>query len=657
MTLLPIYLAAMLVPGAAVCRILGLGRVRLFLSIALSLGVMVVCLLAARMLQLGTTGLGVLLLAACVVLVIAAYVRPGPASTAPPENPWPGVVVFSLTLSLIALYLAWAGPYLEIPADGWYHIGEINDRIDELIDDDIGSFNSMGEAVGADARYWYTIVAYLVHLSGKSFEAAVEQLALANSLLFSAAVYSFALFLFGAVISSPLRRHAVAALSVFFFFTQFGIGVFSYLRYYTFAPAFLNYVVYLAAISCLLSLLGRERLEGRLFATFAFLGVLSAMLHVQEAMFVLVMTVAIVAIAYIGEFGMGEGRTPDTIPASGTRRDGRRKALAFAFWIMVAGYFALHVVAYESFDRHDPLAHGRLQDIGNYLPFLRRLYILNPTYQFYQVVTVWGVLVYVLFMLNWRRFMSPPYLAAGMLVPFVTVFNPLFTDFFLRISNPGVLWRICFVLPLPFLGAYFFVRGVERIRNAPGMAARVRTALVPALLLLLLLPIETRYFVASHSKLHMLAPVAAGNDHRNWQDLFEFLGGMETSGVITDSVTGYAINGMTRHFYRGWKFTGTYAPKVNLDSYDDEKFRAQDGWKKLIRDRDFDPKRPWLVIINQRNGTASKIGRLGRHWPEAVMAVSRYYSPAFIEYVRGSGGMFRKIWENQGIEVYEVIPT
>lgn len=55
-------------------------------------------------------------------------------------------------------------------------------------------------------------------------------------------------------------------------------------------------------------------------------------------------------------------------------------------------------------------------------------------------MTVWGLVVYALFLVNWRAFLPSRYLLADMLLPVVTVFNRPFVDLFIRHSDTGCRW-------------------------------------------------------------------------------------------------------------------------------------------------------------------------------------------------------------------------
>ncbi|KAA3631857.1 MAG: hypothetical protein DWQ08_04330 [Proteobacteria bacterium] len=650
-----IYLAAMLAPGAVVTAFLGIRENRVGFSLLFSLSILVFCLVLARLFEIGTSGYAGLLGAVGVLLLLGLYAlwrsgRIGFSGVLPDR----AFLIAAATLSAVALYTLWAGPYLEIPADGWYHIGQINEQFADIGRGDIGAVGSLRTLFGAEAEYWYTIAGFFIWLGSESFERGVVELSVSNSLLFSAGVYSFALFVFRFIVVSRLLRHAIAGASVFFFFAHFGIGVFSYPRYYVFAPAFLNFVVYLTAISCVIHALRGEARGIRFFAIFVVSTLLTAMLHVQETLFVMAMTGAMVAVSYVRA---RLARPLETVlkGGEGSRAAGvDTRTLGVVFWSMVVIYGVFHVSAYLLLERHDPLVHGRMIDLKVVLPFLENLYILKPTYQFYQVITVWGVFLYGLFLVGIRHVATSPYLVAGMLMPVMTLFNPLFTDLFLRFSNPVVLWRLSFVMPLPFVGAYFFVLGACRAVTASRISVRLGGVAVVVALVALLLPFESRFFVSPHSKVYMLLPVDPRNDHRVWKDLIDFLAERDTSGIITDRITGYVLDGMTKHHYRGWKFTGRYAPRVREKSYDDEAFAPPDGWKRLVRTREFKASRPWLVIVNRRNGANSTIGRKGRHWYENTLEVSRLYSPAFLDYLEKYPAMFVPIWENAGIEVYEI---
>jgi len=659
MTFLVLYMGALIAPGVVWVHVLGFEQGRVCVSIALSIFMLVAALAAARLAGLDTAGLGLVLLAVyagtvavavgrykTVVSVWRRYLRLQPVYIVP-------VVILISVLG----YIAWAGPYLEVPADAWWHVGRINDVREALAVGDIGSL-MLGELMEKNNYYWHAVTAYFIYLAGIGIEPALRYLAVANTALFCVGIYSFSLLILRRLEANVWKRHLMAGASVVFFVTHFGIDVFSYVRYYVFAPTLLNYIVYLAALVCLIGFLYGNQRSYRIIVVGGALVLIAAMVHYQEMVFIVLMGGAVLlveAARYVKTRQHRIGR-PESIGDGMTDWAGRKAVIVFA--VIAVGYVLTHAMVYLSVERENPMTYGLMADIHNYLPFLRNLYVLKPTEQFYQVVTVWGVLVYVLFLFRRKLFLRSSYLMAGMAIPVLTIFNPVFTDFFLRYANPQVLWRMCYMIPLPLLGGYFLVRGAERSMVAGTVIGRLLGVALVLGLFALLLPIKTVYFVSSHSKVYTLAPVSQGNSHRLWSDLLAFLNTREHSKVITDQVTGYVLNGLTPHKYRGYKFYSKYASHIRREKYDED-FRGEGGWKRLVRHSPFEAREPWLVVVNRRDGELSETGLRSGHWPEDVMHVSKLYSDSFLQYIKEEGQMFRKVWtsDDKRIDVYQVETT
>lgn len=633
MGFLVMYLTAMTVPGALLSRMVGLKFHRFGFSIALSFSVFVLCLALARAMGLGATGFGWLAIAcyAAIAAVFLWWIRGEGASLFGGISFDRVYLIPIAVVAAVACYSLWAGPYTEVPSDAWWHIGRINGRLSDLQHGSIGSAYGLADLVSKAAGYWYTTAAYFLDVTGTGLRSGMGYLAFANKLLFSVGVYSFALFVFEKMVDSRAMRHAVAAATVFFFFTHFGLSVFSYVRYYVYAPTMLNYVVYLTVLACVVKFLDNASLDFRLPVVGAVLSLVAAVVHKQEGMFILVMSGAILLVEFVRVWR--ERREAVSVER------GARMRICVLFTVFALAYGTFHVASYVLLVRHNPLNYGLMADIQNYLPFLRNLYVLKPTYQFYEVITVWGVLVYVMFFFYRREFKGAPYLVAGMLLPVLTIFNPVYTDLFLRFAWPEVLWRICYALPLPFVGGYLLIRELRAGFQEPGPARKAKALILSAALLALLLPAQTTYFVSTYSKIYTLAPVGPENDYRLWNDLLVFLDSQVARGVVTDPVTGYVINGLTKKRYSGYKFYGLGAIPLNKDSYDAAMFDYRKGW---------------LLVVNRRDGAASDTGRYGRHWRAHIMAVSELYSTAFLDFIRNNPDMFRKIWSRDRITVYRI---
>lgn len=641
-------------PGMLLTRFAGIERARMCMSIAFSVTVLVAVLALSKLTGLGTFGFGLLLLGSYMSIAAGTLVTRLPAGFGQARilrieslHAVPVVVVAG-----VVVYVAWAGPYLEVPADAWWHLDRISRVLQELGDGMIEPMQGAVHLLDKENYYWHTLTAYFIYLAGMGLEESLPYLALANTVLLCIGVYSFSLFTFEQLETSRREQYLMSAAALLFFVTQFGVNVFSYVRYYVFAPTYLNYIVYLAALVCLMEFLSRTDRSFRVFLAGTILLLVAGMVHFQEAVFIIVLGGTLLLVestrCLIAGSGASDGEADQTKP------ENARTLWLFA--LLVCGYTVSHVLAYWTLEKENPLAHGLMSDIRYYIPFLQNLYVLKPTGQFYQVVTVWGVLVYSLFLLHGRRFLRSSYLVAGMTVPFVTVFNPVFTDFFLRFAGPEVIWRMCYMVPLFIVGGYFLVKALDSVVGARSMLAKASGLTIAVALVALLLPVRTAYFVAPYSKVYTLAPVSEGNSHRVWNDLLAFLDTRENSGIITDQVTGYVLNGLTNHKYRGYKFYSRYASHIDLQEYDRD-FRKKNGWKRLVSESGFKVKEPWMVVVNRRDGDLSETGRYGGHWPEDVMHVSKQYSESFLRYIEDEESMFRKVWDRNGIKVYEVIGT
>lgn len=632
-----LYLFLAIAPGTLVAAVLNLEAARLAVSIALSFAILVAIVLAGRLLHLEGGAFDALFGGVYAVIGAAGawYLRRR-ASWRRVQWADGTLLIPGAVVAATAGYLLAAGPYTEVPSDGWWHIGRINDLLHEVSGGFIDPIESTRDLFDKVDGYFYIILAYLLHLTNEDVEPALGHIALVNTLLFVLGVYSFTLYVFRDMVPDRTTRHAVAAATVFFFVAHFGLGVFSYVRYYVFAPTIINYVVYLAGMACCLSFIEAGRGRYRCLAVAAVLGGVAMVVHAQEALFLATMfgAVLLVKVAGILLAGRAAGAGPGIIPPDA---ESRRSLLLFVG--LFVAYVIFHAVAYATVTRHNPYIHDRMVDIHAYVPFLRNLYVLKPGFQFYQVVTVWGVLVYLLFLLYFRTFSRSVYITAGMILPFMTVFNPVFTDLFLRFSWPHLLWRMCYLIPLSFVAGYLLVEGCRRIKSGRGMGSRLSACAMVAVLLGLLLPINTTFFVSPYSRIYTLAPVDPGNDHRQWMDMIGYLNTIESEGVISDPVTGYVINGLTQHRYRGYKFYGERAFDVGQSSYNTHDFRR-------LRDR--------VVVINERDGKLSAAGRPGGHWPADILKVSGKYSGAFKRYVSGSPETFKELWSADRISVYRI---
>jgi hypothetical protein len=259
------------------------------------------------------------------------------------------------------------------------------------------------------------------------------------------------------------------------------------------------------------------------------------------------------------------------------------------------------------------------------------MFAADPGGRFLDVVGLWGLAVCALSLLQWRRLAEQWFLAAALVTPLVTLFNPVFVDLFLRFSYPEVLWRFALMMPLGFAAALLVW--------LPQPARWQRWA-VPALLLGLLWPLDPAPVRGWDTRLYSVLPVSPANDHRQWADLYAYLRGQGKQNILTDPVTGYAVPGLTGRKYRGgYKYWPM--PEYLLN-------------RRQLQVADFDKYRGWTLVVNLRDGEPSRNGRLSRHWPEDVLRVSQYYSPQFRKLLRSRPDRFRVLWGRDRIRVFEI---
>jgi len=603
-------------PGRLLLAAAGRGDAPAWLAVPVSYALWLACWSAGVLAAAPVSAYESVWLTVVLVAGALAWRRRGGGGTRAPRANGPTLALFAA----LAAYLWWAGPYLEVPADAWWHLGEVRAFVTAL-----GKAGAVLDPawLGQD-RAWYFLYAELCRWSGLALEHSTAWVAFAGGLAVLWCYHGFAVHVFSRARLGTVEPRLLAAVAVLFFLAHFGVSVFSWLRYYSFAPALLNLTVFLGAIALFTQALDAGRGWRGDLALAAGLGLAAFVAHRQEAIFAAVMAF-IVLLAYVLVERMRG-------PATGT---GRRARLVLA-GVAVAGYAVAHLLAAAYVRRNSPeLETAWLAPLS----FPRDAFVVAPGGHVYQALTAWGLAVYLMFAWRWRRFAGSAYLLGGMLVPVVTLFNPLFVDLFLRFAYPEVLWRFVYLVPLSLVGAVLFVDAARELSGKAGRVAQLRGALACTALLALLLPWHTPLGDLPYSRFVTLGRVDVTNSARLWDDLYEELRRRPPGRVLTDPVTGYTLPALTGHRYRGFKFY--VAPRYPLQS-------------KHYAPRDFARYDGMLLVINRRNGRGSRAGRVSGHWPADVMRVSRYYSPELLEFVQANPALFRKTWERDRIAIYEI---
>ncbi len=528
------------------------------------------------------------------------------------------------------IYRAMVGPYAEIPGDVYRHMEYARVQFDAITGGYLGREETLASLVQQKGGIWYSFFALLSFLSGQEFSVSLPWAMLANGLIFISVIYGFAWAIFESFDLSGRMRLLAALLATFFVASHLGINVFSYLRYYSMAPTMLNMVLYFAAVLAVLELLKWQAMQFRYSVFIVLVMAASTVVHNQETLFMLLSGGLM-----LGWFAL----CPESLKQGvghGLEVRHRRYYLIMLL-LMLIGFLVMQVWVYNHQPRPEPL-FGKVIQLSEQGPILNRILYLDPTYQAIEVVTLWGLAVYVLFLVYWRRFIRHPFLFSGMLVPFVTVFNPLFVDWFLRIEGVHTLWRMLYIMPLHFVAALALVFLLQSFNSTQRVLKKIGAVSAMAALFLLLLPLGG---INPNSRM-TLSPTEADESYVYWQDLIDFLNSdaLTKTKILTDPVTGYVLNGMTKHRTYQYKFFAHLMKDFNLNDYSDAPLKKYAGW---------------LLVINDRNGGYSDTGSRSGHWDARVLKTGDFYTRALRTQIQSNPeGRFELIWSEQGIQVYRL---
>ena len=612
--MLPMMAAVFLLPGVLLALVIGAQRLLLPSAVILGYGWLLGWSILARATDFSTGPLVGVFLTATLGLLIFVIIR-----RAYLLFEWQRCLVPISTLLLpVLVYLLMVGPYNELPGDVYQHLTYLSNEYSSYMDGALGRPVDSVFLFDKSLRHWYVINAGVASAVGVPPHRFMTAMGIYHVLTLIAVIAIVALH---QVSKLRWRREAkwVAVIAaVLFFILHFGLGIFSYVRYYSIAPTVGAYAIYLSGIVLYIDYL-RGYQGTRAIVLVALAGFLAALIHLQEAM-------------YLGLM-IGMSTLVVTWDSRGYLLAQRaRRVLTLGVGIAVLGTIG---VIYTFLEQSPRLPIAPMQvPLSDFIPFLRNLYIPNPVGQVYQVITVWGVLVIAL-AIYWRADLkSATLLRAGLWSLPLIVFNPIFTHFFLRLAHPEVLWRVAFILPLAMLGGFVIVRCLYPVRPL-GVALAVAAVLALA-------PFDFRYLVNPYSKWHMLQSVPEENTWRHWEDSSQFLAGWANSEeIITDPLTGYVIDATTytHRTVDRWKFMAYDGYLLGDEALTLQSLKRYNGM---------------LLIVNDRVGGWSKTGALGRHWRPDQLDPTRYYSSAFRTILAENTGAFLPLWSQGNIVVYRV---
>ncbi len=654
----------LVLPGWLGARLLGLRRGRWPFSIAGSYSLVVLNLVALEWVRAPAWVFAAAFSVETAALAAAEWsrcrrARPGgghgPAAGFRPlaRRAWPPLLI---ALGVL-LYLAWAGAYMELPADPCKHLGRVWTAWAPLAEEGrLMPLALPGTQTGYDRQsdllvpgllslltrqgsHWYVLQALLCRWSGLAVGELPGPLTLANMLVFCWTVYAFTLWLWAGRRWPRGRVVAVALTTVLLTALWLGISLFAFIRYYALAPAMINYGIFLAVMMLSLDYLAERRWR-RPAVWLAPLWVWTLLVtHTQEAAFAFFMGMGALLVL---ETRLPTRRRPGSAAPAG-RRVNWSKVHVFA----AAAVAAYVLLALEALGK--PVAEfapGLFTPLMDAAPRAGPWYILSPHGQFYQVLTGWGVFVGVLFLVHARDFESSPFLLAGMLMPVLTVFNPLSLTLLARWApDVQALYRFSYLLPLPLVAGWLAVRFwselvAPRAVGSPGVGRRMRSAVCLLGLAGLLLPWEPLFGWRSNSRLFTLRPIPPANDLRHWGDLIAELQARPGARIVSDPYTRVLLRTMNIRV-ASWKVFRRLANTPNA---------------RQAMLRELDPNRETLLAVNRRVGAFSANGARSGHWTgDVLQQFPGFYPESLLESIRRNPRHYRRLWARDGIVLYEIV--
>jgi len=540
------------------------------------------------------------------------------------------LIIYSILISSIFLYHVIFGHYSEIPADLFTHIKDFKlslirqtinaERINEL---------SLTQFIHQKADIWYHLIAFCAFFSKLPIEKVVAVTTLFTKTFFLLAIYQFSSYIF----KEEKHKTLIAILSVIFVFFHMGINVMAYVRYYAFAPTMLAFIIYLASIIFFFELLSSKNLKQSSLLSLSILIFIlsSATIHTQEAMFIIIMIFSISCVVSIKLF-FNKALLKDSHLMT-------PKLINLITLLGIISFTLISLLTSQSLNQ-SPNIGWRLWEFSL---FDLQFYTLNMRYQFMQVMTFWGLFVYILCIINFKKIYTNTFLFTGLLIPLITVLNPYFVDFYLRVADSTTLWRLCYIVPIHFAGAYILIKAFEKFKESISVKNSLALFLVTGILFLTLLPIKNTLYGIHYSRFPTLKSTKLELSSNYFSDLTSALNQINgRKKILTDPITGYVVRALTNHHSRQIKFFNLKRINYLYDDYTSSPLKQHKGK---------------LIIINQRESSESLVGKLSKHWSKNIMDLSSYYNVHLLEHLKNNNDQFKLIWqsENSDIKVYRIL--
>jgi len=637
-----LFLGILLIPGYAICTFTQVKETayKVLFSISYSYFVFTFLLFSQQVLKISWGALSALTLTIVLlslVVVLKLYIF----KELEPSNKQPSAQIYGFIgiILLSTIYHLVSGPYFEIPADLFAHLEKVKTAL-YFQSNEASPEISLSQFFRQRALVWYHLIALCAHASVTPIESVFFYTTLISKTLFLVSIYSFSLIIF----KRQQYRVAISILATLFVATHLGVNVFSYIRYYSFAPTMLAYVVYLTTIVTFLQLI-----RTHLFSSFItlFLSIIAFIftaltVHNQEALFILIILFAISLVISFQSILRNFLTTDYLLINSNSKILFISKSAPHV--ISILGLITFGIVYSYSQD-HLTLSPNISWRLWEFNIHGFDIQVLNLKFQFIQTLTVWGVMVLFVSLFSAKHLKGNTFLIAGLITPLLTVLNPFFVDFFLRISSSPNLYRVLYIVPIHFSAALLIVKFTEVAYLKKNLLTSGRLFIYTFLSIALLLPINNGYMGLHYSRFTTLAKTDPSLTPDQFRDVIVELNNMQGKHrIYTDPITGYLISALTPHNAPlRKKFSGYRALNgiLNNDNYDQKPLEKYKGG---------------LILVNSRNHKVSKVGKLSGHWSENILNVKQFYSSDLLNHLHANPKRFKLLWESKhkDIHVYKI---
>lgn len=635
-----VFLGVLLVPGHLIANLINLRKYQFVFSISFSYAYFLTIVMVGRYFEFSLDQATQLFLVTILVLAVFAISFRGwreildslHVASLFSKFVHPSTIVVTGLALVIYHYIA--GIYDEVPADLYKHLEYATSAFLSISEHGFGEDSGISFIPGEGQRDFYILVAWVALITNAEIYEIYPAISIIGVAVFIFGFLSVADRLYQAFRFSSVWHQTAILSGVLFASLQMGLTVFSFIRYYSFAPTMLNFVLYFTGLIVLLDLFECKSNRLRSVIVLIIVTATSAEIHFQESMFILT------ALVLLTFWKLVQGVVGNHEEISHNSR--RLHA------IVLVGFTLGLLLIYLWIRLKYPIrsySHSEVLETG--FRYIGRVFYLDPGYKFYQVMTIWGVLVYGLTLVHIRRLIPQPFLILAMVSPVVTLFNPLVIEMFMRLGKSTVVWRFGYFVPIHLVAGAIVVFLLSKLREK-SIISRVFSLVSMFLLLCFLLPSLAGFHLNSYAKT-TLSAVSDRNSWRNWSDLIEYVHEYDRAHpdasklILTDPITAYMIGAFTKFESYNYKFIPSrayYQNQFSLADYTNfplEKYQGK------------------LLIVNNRTGDVSPTGKHSKHWDENVLRLTDYYTPELSEHLENNPDRFNLLWSANKIAVYLVL--